>query len=116
MPFFSLSFTVISIDIDPKKIELAKHNARIYGVYDRIEFIVGDFFQVIPYLKADVVFLSPPWGGPSYNRLTSFPLDDICPPYGGKAIFDLARRVTKDVAYYLPRNINTADVSFCCSF
>jgi len=38
---------VIAIDIDPAKIELAMHNARDYGVEDRIEFIVGDFFQVM---------------------------------------------------------------------
>ena len=38
---------VIAIDIDPAKIELALHNARDYGVEDRIEFIVGDFFQVM---------------------------------------------------------------------
>lgn len=51
---------VIAIDIDPVKIELARHNASVYGVADRIEFIVGDFFQVAPSLKADVIFLSPP--------------------------------------------------------
>ena len=55
---------MIAIDIDPNKIEAARHNARIYGVEDRIQFIVGDFFEVIPTLNiADVIFLSPPWGG-----------------------------------------------------
>lgn len=39
--------SVIAIDIDPDKIELARHNARVYGVEDRIEFIVGDYFKVI---------------------------------------------------------------------
>lgn len=52
---------VIAIDIDPKKIEMAKHNATIYGVQDKIEFIVGNYFDLIDGLKADVVFLSPPW-------------------------------------------------------
>ena len=41
---------VIAIDIDPTKIELARLNAQIYGVADRIEFIVGDFFEVVPNL------------------------------------------------------------------
>ena len=49
---------VISIDIDPVKIELAKHNARVYGVLDKIEFICADFFDAAATLKADVVFLS----------------------------------------------------------
>jgi trimethylguanosine synthase len=37
---------VIAIDIDPKKVAYAQHNAEIYGVADRIEFIVGDFLEV----------------------------------------------------------------------
>ena len=42
---------MIAIDIDPTKIELARHNAAVYGVADRIEFIVGDFFKVVPTLQ-----------------------------------------------------------------
>jgi RNA cap guanine-N2 methyltransferase len=38
---------VIAIDIDPVKISCAKHNAKIYGVLDKIEFITGDFFQQV---------------------------------------------------------------------
>lgn len=64
-----LFLTVIAIDIDPKKIEMAKHNAAIYGVADRIEFIVGDFMTLADSLKADLIFLSPPWGGPQYLKV-----------------------------------------------
>ena len=46
---------MFAIDIDPKKIEMARHNAAIYGVADRIEFIVGDFFQVAPTLKVSLL-------------------------------------------------------------
>ncbi|CAH1761594.1 4916_t:CDS:2 [Entrophospora sp. SA101] len=38
-------------DIDETKIMCAKNNARIYGVEDRIEFILGDYFKLIPTLK-----------------------------------------------------------------
>ena len=48
---------MIAIDIDPVKISYAKHNAAIYGVADRIDFICGDYFQVIKNMKADVVWL-----------------------------------------------------------
>jgi trimethylguanosine synthase len=45
---FSVSFNnfclVISIDIDAEKIRLARHNAEICGVADKIEFMIGDFF------------------------------------------------------------------------
>ena len=37
--FVFSSSSVIAIDIDPKKIEMAKQNARVYGVEDRIEFV-----------------------------------------------------------------------------
>lgn len=48
---------------------MAKHNATVYGVADSIEFIVGDFLQLAENLKADQVFLSPPWGGPTYMKV-----------------------------------------------
>lgn len=71
--FFRQFFAVIAIDIDPRKIKMAKHNAAIYGVSDRIDFIVGDFLTLVHSFKADVIFLSPPWGGPSYTKV-SFPI------------------------------------------
>ena len=49
------NFHVIAIDIDPKKIEYARNNARVYGVEDRIDFIVGDFFQLAPTFKVGQV-------------------------------------------------------------
>nr|POF27275.1 pentatricopeptide repeat-containing protein [Quercus suber] len=45
--------SVVAIDIDPKKLEFAINNAKIYGVQHCIDFIVGDFFQLAPSLKAD---------------------------------------------------------------
>jgi trimethylguanosine synthase len=73
---------VIAIDIDPVKLHCAKHNAAIYGVADRIEFILGDFMQLAPSLKADAVFLSPPWGGPSYIHASVFDLETMIPMNG----------------------------------
>ncbi|PWZ05398.1 Trimethylguanosine synthase [Zea mays] len=73
---------VVAVEIDPRKVELAVHNARVYGVEDRIEFIVGDFFRLAPFLKADLVFLSPPWGGPSYIEAPVYTLDMLKPKDG----------------------------------
>jgi len=42
---------VIAIDIDEERLELSKHNARVYGVFDRIEFILGDYLSLIPTLR-----------------------------------------------------------------
>lgn len=68
---------MIAIDIDPVKVELARHNARVYGVEDRIEFIIGNYMELAPNLKADVVFLSPPWGGPQYLSAEVFDLETM---------------------------------------
>jgi methylase of polypeptide subunit release factors len=50
-PFVLLLFTVIAFDLNPARIEMARENARIYGVEDRIQFIVGDFMQHAPFIK-----------------------------------------------------------------
>ncbi|KAI4499869.1 hypothetical protein M0802_005125 [Mischocyttarus mexicanus] len=102
---------VIAIDIDPIKIQIARHNARIYGVEDRIEFILGNFFDLAPKLIADVVFLSPPWGGPDYVKNETYDLDNIMQPIGGIEVFKIARKITDHVAYFLPRNVDTMQIA-----
>lgn len=88
---------VIAIDIDPIKLKMAKHNARVYGVEQFITFLQGDWhefanawirnrdmsasdsdlqadtvrWQGCQKLNFDVVFLSPPWGGVSYRTFQS---------------------------------------------
>lgn len=97
---------VIAIDMDPKKIALARNNAKVYGVEDRIEFIVGDFFEVMPHLKADVVFLSPPWGGPEYLNEEVFDLKKMGGILDGYEVYNQAKLVTDNIAYFVPRNTN----------
>jgi trimethylguanosine synthase len=124
---------VIAIDNDETRLRLARHNAAIYGVADRIEFVLGDFIQFAEALAGrgetrqagravDVVFLSPPWGGPSYLHGTNenmpsdpsehheFLLSDVTPIHGSE-LFKLAERISPNIAYYLPRNTNLQEVS-----
>lgn len=74
--------SVIAIDIDPVKISLAHNNAKVYGVADQIDFICGDFMHLASSLKADVVFLSPPWGGPEYATAEIFDVKTMISPDG----------------------------------
>ena len=37
---------VYAIDLDDGRLQIARHNARVYGVEDRIEFLHGDFMQL----------------------------------------------------------------------
>ncbi|XP_043591838.1 trimethylguanosine synthase isoform X1 [Bombus pyrosoma] len=106
---------VFAIDIDPAKIEIARNNARVYGVEDRIEFIVGDFIKLASKLSADVVFLSPPWGGPEYTKNETFDLNNIMHPIGGVNLFNIARKITDHVAYFLPRNVDTMQLAMLAS-
>jgi len=101
---------VIAIDIDPKKVEMARHNAELYGISDRIQFIIGDFYALAPTLKADVVFLSPPWGGPELMNSEEYRLPNIMPENGGgEYLLSISRQITSNIAFHLPKNINIFD-------
>ncbi|XP_071037645.1 trimethylguanosine synthase isoform X2 [Parasteatoda tepidariorum] len=99
--FAQTCYHVIAIDIDPKKIELAKNNAKVYGVDQHIDFIVGDFFDLAPSLKADVVFLSPPWGGPKYLQSKEFDINRIEPDI--YKTFEASKKITHNIALFVPR-------------
>ncbi|KAG6889793.1 hypothetical protein C0992_004058 [Termitomyces sp. T32_za158] len=137
---------VIALDTSPIRLALARHNAQIYGVADRIEFILADYIAfakahtTLPHRirnrEIDVIFLSPPWGGPSYlSGPTSESTDVISPslgdagdnvsneedhpsyslsaiqPIDGSALFRLSRRITPNIAYYLPRNTRLDEIA-----
>uniref|UniRef100_A0A8C9XNN5 Trimethylguanosine synthase n=1 Tax=Sander lucioperca TaxID=283035 RepID=A0A8C9XNN5_SANLU len=87
---------VLAIDIDPVRLNLARHNAMVYSVADRIDFLQGDFLQLAPRLRGNVVFLSPPWGGPDY--LTA-------------EIFRLAKLISDNIVYFLPRNADMDQIA-----
>ena len=135
--------TVIAIDTSPTRLALARHNAVIYGVEDRIEFVLADYLSFArtyhtlptqqasntkpnsPHRKIDVVFLSPPWGGPEYlsgltkdkqpdpspaDQHPEFSLSNVQPIHGAE-LFKLSRRITKNIAYFLPRNTKLDEIS-----
>ncbi|GJE93214.1 RNA cap guanine-N2 methyltransferase-domain-containing protein [Phanerochaete sordida] len=123
---------VIALDTSPTRLALARHNAVIYGVEDRIEFILCDYlsfarsYLTLPHhpgrRKIDAVFLSPPWGGPEYlagsasdsppkaDQHPEFSLADIQPIHGAE-LFNLTRKITNNVAYFLPRNTKLDEIS-----
>jgi trimethylguanosine synthase len=125
------------MDTSETRLRLARHNAVIYGVQDRIEFILGDYVAFVNAYTSlpegsrraiDVVFLSPPWGGMDYTssprKQQSGEMDDRDPlsdglsyslerikPLPGADLFHLTRRITPHIAYYLPRHVNLQQVS-----
>ncbi|KAH6915625.1 Tgs1 protein [Coprinopsis sp. MPI-PUGE-AT-0042] len=121
---------VIALDTSPTRLRLARHNAEIYGVADRIEFILGDYLSFAKSLtdrpqpnqtrRVDVVFLSPPWGGPSYLGAPGGDKDDeehpcytlqSILPIPGEELFNVTKKMTNNIAYYLPRNTDLDEIS-----
>ena len=60
--------------------------------------------------KIDVVFLSPPWGGPEYLTGPTYSLARTQPEPAAE-LFRLARLMTPNVAFYVPRNTVLEDIA-----
>lgn len=101
------------MDIDANKVRMAKINAKIYGVSHKIEFHVGDFFQLTgSEFQADVVVTSPPWGGPGYSAARVYSLGSMCRAQGGGArIMEIAKNIAPNVALHLPKTTNVREVT-----
>ncbi|KAM6919150.1 trimethylguanosine synthase [Xenentodon cancila] len=103
--------TVLAIDIDAVRLDMARHNATIYGVSDRIDFLQGDFLQLASHLCGDVVFLSPPWGGPDYLTAEVFDIRTMMEPDGYPFPQHLAKQISDNIVYFLPRNADMDQVT-----
>ena len=60
----------------------------------------------MPTLRADAVFLSPPWGGPEYLNDDVFDVKTMGGMMDGYEVYNTARKVTENIAYFVPRNTN----------
>ena len=60
---------VVAVDLSSGRLELARHNARLFGVQDRITFVHADAEEVTPDLAKDLVFVDPPWSSADLSPL-----------------------------------------------
>lgn len=103
-------FTVIAADLDATKISLARKNSTIYRCRDKIEFKVQDYFTTVGQ-RADIVFMSPPWGGPEYLAREVYALSSMCEANGGgENIVRIAKSIAPKLALHLPRTIDKKEV------
>ena len=116
---------ILALDNNIARLKLAAHNSEVYGVRDSIDFICGDVVsaftssaqrtrlcrthfrrnQQLAQSFFDIVFLSPPWGGPEYNSTETYDLR--CISISGHKFLDfleLVVTICPNVAVFLPRN------------
>ncbi len=100
---------VYFIENDPVRFNMAKNNAKIYGVEDKITFICGNFFEEIKKIKSDTVFLDPSWGGANYRNLEKFKLNDFNP--NCDEILNLLNNKFKTIVLKIPLNFDLNEIN-----
>lgn len=63
--------------------------------------------------QADVVYLSPPWGGIEYQEECVYDVYRLGGTMNCARLLRAARAITPNVALYLPRNSNLCQVKGC---
>ena len=106
---------VIAVELSPHRLALARHNAEVYGVGDKCEWVEGDWLQLqrSASVQADVLFLAPPWGGVDYQARDMYKLQDVEVAGGGRQLIRDGRKVRGvegRVALSLPRNVDVEEV------
>jgi trimethylguanosine synthase len=94
--------SVTTCDIDPDRLAMARDNARVYGVEDRITFLLDDVREVMGHVRADAVYLDPPWGGKEAAERDHFGLDDY--RVDGRDLLRRAFAITPQVILSMPPN------------
>lgn len=114
---------VVAIDINETNVYCTMHNASIYECADHIVPVVGDWLELsckpetwVPNWpgKLDVVFCSPPWGGPGYKKRVKGPQPpfdaEAMEPLGLEVLLRLCKPLAKTVVLFLPRNTDLDQV------
>lgn len=105
-------YQIVACDINPDKLKMAKHNAKIYGVEHQCEFVLGDFMKLMQCLESDridAVFFSPPWGGINYQDCGKYSMSFMT-PNGYDVVHTCRKHLTNNIAFLLPRNIDLQEV------
>ena len=101
--------TVTAADLAPDRIDSARYNAELFGINKSIYFEQGNALELLGVVKADAVFLDPPWGGPGYIQKRKFQLADFTPD--GFDLLAIALSHFSCVALRVPRNFDFSELS-----
>lgn len=109
---------VIAIDINQDRISDAKKNAALYGVQDKIEFIIGDALDrdLLKNISAEVAILDPDWSAEDTEKSVHVnSIDDTRPSM--RKMFSLVKRyITPNIVIRIPKNFTFDTLSYfgCC--
>jgi predicted RNA methylase len=95
---------VIGVDSNESRIEMARKNAELYEVSNKIKFIVGDVLDIelLKTIKADVALLDPGWSTKTMDRSSHVSDINLTQP-SLKKMFDFtAQYVTKNIVARVP--------------
>lgn len=107
---FAMNNKTIAMEIDQSRLDMLKANAEIYKVTENIKFIKGDFLEdAKSQAPLDVIFMSPPWGGPEYVKSKKYDIFTMITPDITK-IMQTCNEITKNVVLYLPRSAHPAQI------
>lgn len=109
---------VIAVDTNQDRINDAKKNAILYGVEDKIEFIIGNAVDhnLLKNLSAEVVVLDPDWSSKGTEKSVHVDSIDSTQP-SMREMFNLTKRyITPNIVIRIPKNFTfdtLSDFGFC---
>ena len=103
--------SVIAIDHSESRLAMARENAKLFSVADRIKFVAGDALTLIESVPAKSLYLDPPWGGVDYSKKERFSLSDFSP--SGENLLERAlnSRHFHEVVIRLPKNFEVEELT-----
>ena len=98
---------VVALEIDPKALSIAKENAKVHGVDDRVEFICGDLKKIDWRGKYSMILSNPPYI-PSVDIQKIMPEVQNYEPLkaldGGRDGLDFYREIIPKASHRLEKN------------
>lgn len=92
-----------AVDISPEVLEVARANAEVHGVTQRVQFLQGDLFDPVQGKNFDIITSNPPYI--TTEEMARLPGDVKKEPalalWGGSDGLDFYRRIIKESSKYL---------------
>ena len=103
---FSYFFeNVIAVEISKLHCTICKNNLNVYNIKN-VNLIHADYLKIMRKLKQDIIFIDPPWGGPSYKNFTKLPLYLGCKRLD-KIVYNIIQlKLCKIIGIKIPNNFD----------